>query len=115
MKSKFVYLAVFYLATVALMASGTALAQSRALQSAIDSYSAGLAECQCASGHPDTNGKLGVVKEYERVKAWRPANTVFDMVRTMPETTRPGAMSANEGSNLKDNGSRPGDDPASAK
>lgn len=112
MKSKF-----WYLATVALIASGTAFAQSSIIQTPIiDSYTADLLACECATDNHDGHGTPGFVRKSEemRAKAWAPANNVLDTARTMPEPT-PGAMSANEGRSLKDTGSRPSDSQNSAK
>ncbi len=112
LKSKF-----WYLATVALIACGTAFAQNRVPQTPImDSYTAGLLSCVCATDNHDGHGTPGFVRKSEemRAKAWEPANNVLDTARTMLDTTQ-GAMGANEGRSLKDTGLRPSDGRASAK
>lgn len=108
-----------YLSTVALIASGTAFAQSGFVPTPIiDSYTAGLLECECSIDHPDGHGVPARVRKSDemRAKAWEPANTVVDTdtARTVRETT-PGAMAANEGRRLKENRSRPSGSPAGAK
>ncbi len=105
MKNQFVYLM-----TVAMIAGGTAFAQSGTIQTPIlDSYTADLLSCTCATDNHDGHGTPGFVRKADemRAKAWA-ANTDVDKARTMPETTRPGAMSANEGRNSRNTGARLG-------
>lgn len=99
-----------------LIASGTALAQSKYSNGILDSYTAGLLACECAKDHPDGHGTLEIVRKSEemRAKAWE-TNSAPATSQAVPETIRPESMAANNGSNLKQNGSRPSGVPADAK
>lgn len=112
MKNKLVYLA-----TAALIASGTALAQSSVIESAIqtpilDSYTAGMLECQCATDHPDGHGVPERVRKSDamRAKAWEAAPAPGAAATAQPES-----MAANQTGSAKNKGSRPGHHPAGAR
>ena len=109
MKDKFVYVA-----TATLLSGGMAFAQSSVFEGASDSYSAGFAACQRTSGHPDKHGTPEVVRKSEAVRGWKPANPAPEKAQTVPATTRPDAMAANEGSGPKDRESA-NEGPGSAK
>ena len=97
MKDKFVYVV-----TAALLSGGMVFAQSGVFEGASDSYSAGFAACQRTSGHPDKHGTPEVVRKSEAVRGWKPASPAPAKAQTVPATTRPGAMAANEGSGPQD-------------
>jgi hypothetical protein len=112
MKNKLVYLA-----TAALIASGTALAQSSVIESPIqtpilDSYTAGMLECQCATDHPDGHGVPEFVRKSDemRAKAWAAAPAPKAAVTAQPES-----MAANQAGSAKNKGPRPGHHPAGAR
>lgn len=104
-----------YVAAAALLAGGTAFAQSSVFEGASDSYSAGFAACQRTSGHPDKHGTPEVVRKSEAMRGWKPANPAPEKARMLPATARPDAMAANEGHRPKDRGPASNGGPVSAK
>jgi hypothetical protein len=111
LKNKFLYLA-----TLALMAGGTALAQSSVFQQPSDSYSSDLQVCKRTGDHGDAHGVLGQVRRSERMRAFQPGNAAPG---TAPELTATAQtetpMNANQGAAPRDSGSRPGAVPPGVK
>jgi len=110
LKNKFVYLAA-----IGVIAGGTALAQSRAIDNPmatpiLDSYTADLLACVCSIDHPDGRGVPERVRKSDemRAKAWESANPVSG-------TAHPVAMAANERIDTRGHGPRSSGSPDGAK